>query len=343
MTKRKSIHILHAPTDVGNQAWSVSQGERKLGLDSRVLVYMKLFSGFGADYNLHFRRYPRLVRLFIAIVYFIWALFRFNYFHFYFTTTFFPGYIDLPILKLFRKKLFFTFQGCDIRPATQCAPAVIDPVKHCHAPLEVQRRRLNKILKYAEQTYVLNPDLLIPSPQSKFLPYATIEIQTLTPEYKEFAGDREVVVFHAPSDRLVKGSDYVEAAIARLQKQGYKVRLDLKTKVPHDQVIASVRQADLVVDQLLVGWYGGFAVESMALGKPTICYINSEWLSWTPMKNDCPIINATSQTIYDILKNQLDHPEGWLEIGRNSRFYAEKYHSPEVIAQQLIMDYERSL
>ena len=29
-------------------------------------------------------------------------------------------------------------------------------------------------------------------------------------------------------------------------------------------------QADLVVDQVLIGWYGALAVETMAMGKPVI-------------------------------------------------------------------------
>ncbi len=32
-------------------------------------------------------------------------------------------------------------------------------------------------------------------------------------------------------------------------------------------------RADLFVDQLILGWYGGVAVELMALGKPVIAHI----------------------------------------------------------------------
>ena len=31
--------------------------------------------------------------------------------------------------------------------------------------------------------------------------------------------------------------------------------------------------ADLLIDKVLAGWYGGVAVELMALAKPVVCYI----------------------------------------------------------------------
>jgi len=38
--------------------------------------------------------------------------------------------------------------------------------------------------------------------------------------------------------------------------------------------------ADLLVDQLLTGWYGAVAVEMMALGKPVVCYLREDDLKF---------------------------------------------------------------
>jgi len=335
----KKLRILHAPTDVGNQPWGVSSAERLLGADSKVLVYHKIFKGFGSDYDLAFERRSRLGRLFIAMRYFLWSLWRFDVYHFYFATTFFPGYFDLSILKLFRKKIFFTFQGCDIRAADQCPPAVLNPEKHSHATVAVQQKRLKTILKYASKTYVLNPDLLVFSPTSEQLTYASVDVVNWPVHYPQHTPGKEVVIFHAPSDRLVKGSDYLEKAVNELKDEGYAVRLDLVTGVPHPVVLEHIQQADLVVDQLLVGWYGGFAIETMAMGKPTICYIRQDWLDWTPMKNDLPIVNASTETIKAVIKNLLDHPETWRSLGERSREFCLQYHDPKKIATRLLNDY----
>ena len=54
--------------------------------------------------------------------------------------------------------------------------------------------------------------------------------------------------------------------------------------------------ADILIDQLLAGWYGGLAVELMALGKPVICYIREDDLKYIPkeMRDELPIINANT-------------------------------------------------
>ena len=32
----------------------------------------------------------------------------------------------------------------------------------------------------------------------------------------------------------------------------------------------------MIVDQLKIGWYGMFAIESMALAKPVVCFLDEE-------------------------------------------------------------------
>lgn len=339
MASRPRLRILHAPTDVGNQPWGVSQAERELGMFSRTVVYQKIFQGFGADYDLRFRERPRLIRLMLAIKFFLFAIWKFDIFHFYFATTFFPGYFDLYILKILRKKMFFTFQGCDIRPARLCAPARLDPVKHRHATEDIQQKRLSTLLGFATKTYVLNPDLSPVSPTSEFLAYASVDISAFHPKYPFVSGQREIVIFHAPSDRLVKGTDHLEQAVTVLRREGFQIRLDLAHGVSHDEVLQRAGGADLVVDQLLGGWYGAFAVEAMALGKPVICYLEPRQLALVPYLQPIPIINASTATIVATLRTLLQTPDRWTELGKLSRAYVERVHDPKQIAAGLIADY----
>ena len=98
-----------------------------------------------------------------------------------------------------------------------------------------------------------------------------------------------------------------------------------------------------MVDQLLCGWYGGLAVELMALGKPVICYIREADLQFIPaeMRQELPLINATPGTIYDVLKEWLTVRRDRLpQVGRQSRDYVETWHDPLKIAARLKDDYE---
>jgi glycosyltransferase involved in cell wall biosynthesis len=114
--------------------------------------------------------------------------------------------------------------------------------------------------------------------------------------------------------------------------------------VSNAQVRCMLERADLVVDQLLTGWYGAVAVEAMALAKPVVCYIRQDDLKFIPeeMRKDLPIINATPTTFYEILKEWVTARRQELpELGMRSRRYVEKWHDPLKIAAQLRSEYEK--
>ncbi len=340
---KRRLRILHAPTDVGNP-WAISQAERALGHFSRVIVYVQHNQGFQSDYNLHFERYPKIIDLARAIRFFLFAIRNFDVFHFYFSTTFFPNNIDIPILHSLGKKIFFTFQGCDIRPTEACFSARLNPKGHRHAPNHVQRRRLRYFLRYASQTYVSTPDLLAFSPDSKLSPPISVDLNNWKPHYRSYRAGEEVMLFHAPTDPIIKGTKHIERAVAKLQGRGYKIRLDMPKRVPHKELYARAAQAHLTVDQVLVGWYGSFGIEMMALGKPLLCYIKNEYIDLLPeyARKDFPVINVTTSTLVNVLEDLLKHPERWEGLGRRGRTFIERAYNPMLVAQQLITDYARS-
>jgi hypothetical protein len=49
------------------------------------------------------------------------------------------------------------------------------------------------------------------------------------------------------------------------------VDLDIVEGLPHEEARKRYARADIVVDQLNAGWHGVFALEAMALGKPSSC------------------------------------------------------------------------
>ena len=59
-------------------------------------------------------------------------------------------------------------------------------------------------------------------------------------------------------------------AVEALSVGGLKLKLDLIEGVPRANVLERLARADVVVDQLVLGWYGGLAVEAMALGRPVL-------------------------------------------------------------------------
>jgi glycosyltransferase involved in cell wall biosynthesis len=245
-----------------------------------------------------------------------------------------------------------TYQGCDARQGDYCREHY--PIHFCHNPSAdpytpesdaVKRQQIATFDRYADLIYAVNPDLMNVLPaRAQFLPYASVDPREWLPRpLPETPPDTPHIV-HAPSNRDIKGTRYILEALERLEAEGIPFRYTLVEGLPNEEAREIYEEADLLIDQLLAGFYGGLAVELMALAKPVICYIREEDLVHMPedMVDALPIINATPDTIYKVLKRYLTTAKGQLRaIGLAGRDYAMRYHDPQKIAAKLLKDYAR--
>jgi hypothetical protein len=108
--------------------------------------------------------------------------------------------------------------------------------------------------------------------------------------------------------------------------------------VPHEEAVKRVRAADVYLDQLLAGWYGGAGLESMSAGVPVIAYIRHDDLRYIPqdMRDRLPVIQANASTIKHVLRKLSAEPkvELW-RIGERSQQFALQFHDPVAIARQV--------
>jgi len=343
----KKMRILHCPVDVGGQAWMISRAERRLGYESDHMVFSGSYIDYPADYNLNFKKNSFLSNFLKTALFLLRAIKKYDIFHFYYAKSILPLCLDLPILKIFGKKIFFTFQGSDIRRRGYFLKRFkTDVYKDCK---EITHKkffdffrllRLKIAVFLANKTFVLNPDLKLISPSSEMLPYGNVDLDNWFPVgFKR--KDNSLIILHAPTNRALKGTKYLIEAVSKLKKEGYPVNLKLLEGIKHNQMREFCRDADIVVDQLLIGWYGGFAVETMALGKPVVCYLNEDLFYLVSWAKDIPIINANSATVYDKLKWLIENPKEREKIGKMGREFVEKWHNPVRIAEKLIKFYEK--
>ena len=275
--RKDGPRILHAPLDVGGHAFGLSRAERELGLRSDVAVVAPGPFGYETDIDLHAGRdRPVWLRFARRGAFLAGALRKYDLFHFNFGLTLlsvrqFGRVIDeLALLKRFGKTVFVTYQGCDLRPKANC------PCRKpgCYEYDRYRRPAARRALRLADRVFYLNPDLREWLPGATFCAYANIDHRQVDPS-PDPGGD-EIVVLHAPTDVDVKGTRHVVDAVERLRAEGLPVRLDLVQKVSRQEVLARCARAHVVVDQLLLGWYGGFAVESMASGRPVLAYVRED-------------------------------------------------------------------
>lgn len=198
----------------------------------------------------------------------------------------------------------------------------------------------------AEKIYCLNPDLMHVLPKRAiFMPYCSISPKEWLPKFTQLK-KRPLKIGHAPSNRIAKGTDLILKAVSDLKAEGFNFEFELIENLSNEDARKRYEAIDILIDQLFYGWYGGVAVEAMALGKPVMVYIRSDDLGFIPkmMREEFLFIEVNPKTIKDGLREVLmmSRPE-LLEIAHRSRGFVERWHDPKVIISQYKADYENAL
>lgn len=358
---RDRLRVLHCPAAVGGHPTALAEAERRLGLDSVAVSLYDSPYGYSVDAVVAAAGTSRLTRERRRWQLVLRALRDFDVVHFNFGSSLAPGHHpearrgiagaayglyaralelrDLPLLRRAGKTIFVTYQGDDVRPAAAYGreDARTDARK-AHAAATFAR--------YAHGIYALNPDLLDYLPaRARFLPYASVDLDAWRPPADAVANDPPVVV-HAPTDPALKGTSALIAAVERLRTQGLDLELSLVSGISREAARREYERADIAVDQILFGWYGGVSVELMALGKPVIAHARPDWLERVPagMAAELPLIEATAGSIESVLREWLTVRRGQLaETGARGRAFVEAWHDPVLVARTVVADYERAI
>ena len=141
---------------------------------------------------------------------------------------------------------------------------------------------------------------------------------------------------HAPSSRTRKGTEHVVAACAALD-----VDLEIVEGLDHREAFERYRRADVIVDQLNAGWYGVFAIEAMALGKPVVTFLHDEAVRRTEeaFGLEVPIVNASKDTLVEALRPLVVSADERMRVGAASRAYVEEVHDVERMTDRLLALY----
>ncbi len=270
---------------------------------------------------------------------------RFDVFHFYFGESLTgPHLLDVKSLVGRGAKVFFYFCGCDIRDAKHVvATQSISACAECWpVACSANRAWARKVaLELGTGTFVSTPDLLEFLPGSVFLPQPIVLSSLDSISALETAPeDRDpniCRIVHGPSSRMLKGTKYLLEAVEKLQAKGWPIELKLVEGMKYSDAMLACRNADIAVDQLLIGSYGQFAVEMMALGKPVICRIRDDLRQFYP--DDLPIVSADPNTIERVLKDLVENRSRWSELGRQGRKYVEAIHDSTAVARQALQHY----
>ena len=145
-------------------------------------------------------------------------------------------------------------------------------------------------------------------------------------------------ILHAPNHRAIKGTQYFLDAVKELREEGLEIELILLERVPNEEVKQAMASADIVADQLIIGWYAMFALEGMAMGKPVLCYLREDLqqlyiASDLVCANEIPIINCSPATVKEAIRALVSDRDRLAEIGKRSREYVIEHHSTQAVGK----------
>ena len=375
MTAAPRLRILHAPTSVGGHPQSLARAERGLGLASRSVVLRQNHFGYPADEVMVPRWLPpRLAPLAgeaAAWLLTARACVEADVVHLNYGGQLAPtlsaaqvigsglphrlyrAYSDLCAgwdLRLIRRAgvgLAVTFQGDDARQGDVCRQrfpfsiaSAVDAQYYTPAGDAAKRAAIARIDRLAQRIFYLNPDLgwVLPA-RARFVPYANIDPREWRPTQP---GNPRPLVLHAPTHRAVKGTAHILAAVEELRGEGLDFDFRIVEGLSHTAARQLYEQADLLIDQLLAGWYGGLAVELMALGKPVICHLRESDFGFLPaaMRAELPLLAADPASLTAVLRRWLTTSRAERAAqGLRARAFVERWHDPRRIAAQMRDEY----
>jgi glycosyltransferase involved in cell wall biosynthesis len=309
----RPLRVTLCPVNTAGVPWTNTQALRRRGVDARLVVFERYRLHPEADESLDLRgglarrqatQWAALARL----------LPRTDVFHFHFGLTLVPQSLQFPLLQAARKRSVMHYLGSDIRGKT---PEQLASGRKAGAQV---------VGSYDAIRWVPEADVIPPG----------VDLGAIAPAPPS---DRpRPLIVHAPSSRRRKGTEHVLAAV-----EGLDADLELVEGLRHDEAFERYRAADVVVDQLNAGWYGLFAIEAMALGKPVVTFLHDEAVRRTEEAFGVrvPVVSATAESLREALRPLVADAARRRDLGAASRAYVERVHDLERVTDRLLALYRR--
>ncbi|MCS7244457.1 MAG: hypothetical protein RMJ36_06980 [Candidatus Calescibacterium sp.] len=282
----------------------------------------------------------------IRFILLISSIFKYNTFIFTFGESILPMNMDLPILKLFKKKIIFNiFHGSEARPI------YIDlyglDLKQKEKTLETiykqsktKKRKIQIIEKYSDYivcSFFISHFL---SKKYEFLYIGYIHplIEETNNETKN-NNEEKIVILHAPSKPIHKGTEKIREAIKKIKDKYSKIEYIEIINKPHREVLKAIKQCDFIIDQLYSDMpLVGLGVEGALYAKPTIIggYIWENFQKIHENKIIPPSFICNPEDIEQSIEFMINNQEFRISLGKKAKEFVITNWSPKTIANKFL-------
>jgi hypothetical protein len=291
-----------------------------------------------ADYTFRPLRLPIVSVL--KEMWFFWRIVsRYQIVHAHFIATLTRSGWEWPLLKRMGRRIVVHYRGCEIRNRDEnrrrhpdiniCEDCDYHP-RLCSAPVNVLRRRLAE--QYGDAFLATTPDLREFAPHAEHLPFF-VSTQPLGDSTEIRPTERFFKIVHVTNHPGIEGTRDIRRAIESLQARGFAIDFRCLQGVPRAQVLGALREADVSIGKLKMGYYANAQIESLALGVPAITWVRDEFM--TDELRDSGFIFSTLEKLESTLERLLLNPDELAAKRRVCRSSVERLHPNRAIVDRL--------
>lgn len=263
-----------------------------LNIKSRTFVTHLYYITNSFDYIIDSLKIKNFIIFPSSLKAFIFSVFKFEALIIYFNggslfNTFLLKYFEPFLYKISNTKIVVMPYGGDVQDLSRSSNLLFKNALNLSYPNFKNRRNLiswnidrwtksaNFVVSGCEWIdYMHGWDMILPA-------HFTVEIPEIKKEPNYYKPFTKLRIFHASNHREIKGTNFIIKTIEKLKVNfDLDIELIIKEEVSNSEIIKSIQECDLVIDQLLIGWYGLFALEAMSYCKPVISFLRKDLIKF---------------------------------------------------------------
>lgn len=250
-------------------------------------------------------------------------------------TTLFNQKTEFRILKFFNKKIVAVFLGSDVRHISAFQQEFKGDQKTWE--LIFKQEKVNRKLRYL-RVAELYCDVILSVPDQAGLairPYDHLQLIMDTNEIPGYALKDNLVpyIIHAPSAKGIKGTDKIVAVLDQLKAEGLNFNFKLLHHIPHEEVLAELKKADIVIDEINLNGPGKLGLESMAY----CCALATRHLEGASPKFSPPLSNINPENLYEQLKKLISDRIYQSTLAKEGRIYVEQNNNSRKVIHDILI------
>ena len=282
-----------------------------------------------------------VIQNFISLFLFPWAFFAHNVFIFSSNSTFF-FYLELPLLKLARKKIIYVFLGTESRPLYMSANANIKNRRTIYLSIlltKVQKVIVNYIEKFSNYVVSIHPQAIFH--KKPFISVLVVGFPRDVDQenFKPLEAKAKPRILHAPSRRATKGSDIFRMIINQMQSNGLEFDYKEISGVTNKEVLFEISQSDFVIDELYSDTpLAGFSTEAAFLGRPAVIgsYYSEYLRKDIPARFIPPSMFYHPEKIYEAIEKLIIDSDFRRDLGKKAHDFVINNWNPKHVAENYI-------